>query len=171
MPYIQSNNGFGLIELIVTTLIVMLMSLIAIPSFTAMNEQVRAQSSIKVIQQSMQFARNMAISYGRKVTVCNLKANKCTRQWHKGYTIFLDGLTLNELSSSDKILLEVPAFNVNDIVYYNRRYVRFQADGLASGTNGTFRYCPRVIDSPYSEAIIINQSGRVRFSRKKVICK
>ncbi|MBB1363749.1 GspH/FimT family pseudopilin [Shewanella sp. SR44-4] len=171
MPSITHLKGFSLIEVIVTTLIVMLMSLIAVPSFTALNEQIRANCNIRTIQQSMQFARNMAISYGIKVTVCNLEANKCTNKWHKGYTVFLDTSKLNELSASDVILLNIPPFNQNDTVYYNRKYVRFQTDGLASGTNGTFRYCPGLINSPYSKAIIINQSGRVRFSRKKVTCK
>ncbi|MBB1428274.1 MULTISPECIES: GspH/FimT family pseudopilin [unclassified Shewanella] len=164
-------KGFGLIEVIVTTLVVMLMSLIAIPSFKSVNEQVRVKSNIITIQQSLQFARNMAINYGRRVTVCNLEDNNCTKQWHKGFTVFLDGSQKNELSVDDIILLQVPSFNENDFVYYNRTSVRFQPDGLASGTNGTFRYCPNSIDSPYSKAVIINQSGRVRFSKKKVTCK
>jgi len=172
MPYIQNHNGFGLIELIVTTLIVMLMSLIAIPSFTAVNEQVRAQSSIKVIQQTMHFARNMAISYGTRVTVCPIVDNKCSSDWRIGLSVFIDRGKKNQLDASDSLLQQTSAFNQNDFVGYNRPAVRFQPDGLASGTNGTLTYCPSAIDSEYSKAVIVNQAGRARMSKKKNIkCK
>ncbi|GGP53059.1 type IV minor pilin protein FimT [Shewanella algicola] len=166
------TKGFGLIELIVTTLIIMLMSLIAIPSFTELHEHTRAQSSIKVIQQTIQFARNMAISYGTRVTVCPIVDNKCTSDWRIGLSVFIDRGTKNQIDANDRLLQQTSAFNDNDFVGYNRAAVRFQADGLASGTNGTLTYCPSTIDSEYSKAVIVNQAGRARMSKKKNIkCK
>jgi type IV fimbrial biogenesis protein FimT len=76
-------KGFSLIEVIVTTLIAAIMSLIAIPSFSGVIEQVRAKSNIQVIQQTIQLGRNMAISYGSRVTVCPLIDNLCSADWIK----------------------------------------------------------------------------------------
>ena len=78
----------------------------------------------------------------------------------------------NQLDASDSLLQQTSAFNQNDFVGYNRPAVRFQPDGLASGTNGTLTYCPSAIDSEYSKAVIVNQAGRARMSKKKNIkCK
>ncbi|GGB60180.1 GspH/FimT family protein [Shewanella inventionis] len=172
MTAIYLTKGFSLIEVIVTSLLIMLLSLIAIPSFSAVNEQIRAQSSIKVIQQTIQFGRNMAITYGTRVTVCPIVDNKCSADWSIGLSVFIDQGKKNQLDANDQILQQTSAFNENDYVSYNRAAVRFQPDGLASGTNGTLTYCPGTVDSEYSKAVIVNQAGRARMSKKKnIICK
>ncbi|MCW3173436.1 GspH/FimT family pseudopilin [Shewanella subflava] len=165
----RHNCGFNFVELMTTITITSLLSVIAFPSFNAIQQQWRVDSNISTIQHAMQFARNMAISYGTRVTVCPLEQGKCGNNWQGGFSIFSDNGVTNELDSKDKILKEINAFHANDIVQYNRKAVRFQPDGLASGTNGTLTYCPEKFNSPYSKAVIINQAGRVRFSTKKDI--
>ncbi|MDP5145128.1 GspH/FimT family pseudopilin [Shewanella sp. ULN5] len=165
----RHNTGFNLVELMTTITITSLLSVIAFPSFNAIQLQSRVDSNIRTIQHSMQFARNMAISYGTRVTVCPLEQGKCSNNWQAGFSIFSDNGVMNQLDSKDKILKKINAFHVNDIVQYNRKAVRFQPDGLASGTNGTLTYCPETFDSPYSRAVIINQAGRARFSTNKDI--
>ncbi|RPA63881.1 general secretion pathway protein GspH [Shewanella frigidimarina] len=165
-------KGFGLIEVIVTTLVVMLMSLIAIPSFSSLTEQIRARSNIQVIQQTIQLGRNMAISYGSRVTVCPLIKNLCSSDWSIGLSVFIDRGQKNQLDGSDSLLQQTAPFHESDFINYNRPAIRFQPDGLASGTNGTLTYCPGKFDSKYSKAVIVNQAGRVRMSKKKNIkCK
>ncbi|PKG80344.1 general secretion pathway protein GspH [Shewanella sp. Actino-trap-3] len=172
MPHFNHIKGFSLIELIVTMLIATLISLIAIPSFTALIEQVRASSNIKVIQQTIQLGRNMAISYGSRVTICPLVDNLCSSDWSIGLSVFIDHGQKNQLDASDRLLQQTSPFHENDYIDYNRPAIRFQPDGLASGTNGTLTYCPGSVDSPYSKAVIVNQAGRVRMSNKKNIeCK
>ena len=165
-------KGFGLIEVIVVTLIVMLMSLIAIPSFSSLTEQIRARSNIQVIQQTIQLGRNMAISYGARVTVCPLVENVCSEDWSLGLSVFIDQGEKNQLDANDQLLQQTSPFNENDYIRYNRPAIRFQPDGLASGTNGTLTYCPGKVDSEYAKAVIVNQAGRVRISKKKnITCK
>jgi type IV fimbrial biogenesis protein FimT len=165
-------KGFSLIEVIVTTLIAAIMSLIAIPSFSGVIEQVRAKSNIQVIQQTIQLGRNMAISYGSRVTVCPLIDNLCSADWSIGLSVFIDHGQKNQLDASDRLLQQTAPFHENDYIDYNRAAIRFQPDGLASGTNGTLTYCPGKFDSKYSKAVIVNQAGRVRMSKKKNIkCK
>ncbi|WP_285164691.1 GspH/FimT family pseudopilin [Shewanella goraebulensis] len=168
----KHNCGFNLVELMTSITIFGLLSTIAFPSFKSLQQQFRVDSNLRTIQNSMQFARNIAINYGTRVTVCPLVNGKCGRDWEQGFSVFTDSGTTNQVNSSDVIMLEVSQFHEEDIIQYNRLALRYQPDGLASGTNGTLTYCPQTIDSPYSRALVINQAGRVRYSTKKnITCK
>ncbi|MCC4831161.1 GspH/FimT family pseudopilin [Shewanella sp. 10N.7] len=165
-------KGFNLIEVIVTLSITSILSAITVPYLSTVLNHARSDSNIRSIQQLIQLGRNHAISFSTRVTICPVEENQCINDWQQGFTIFTDGGESNVISGNDKIIYQKTAFNEEDIVYYNRKAIRFQPDGLASGTNGTFRYCPESFDSPYSKAVIVNQSGRIRFSRKnKIECK
>ncbi|MCL2917552.1 GspH/FimT family pseudopilin [Shewanella litorisediminis] len=165
----KHQNGFTLIELMITIAIVTILLTIGVPQLTELHQAYRADSAIKVIQQTLQYARNTAISYGLRVTVCPLKDNQCTNDWHLGLAVFTDSGISNQIDGSDKLLMQTGSFDSSDFMFYNRAAARFQPDGLASGSNGTFKYCPGSADSPYSKAVIINQAGRVRISTEKNI--
>tara|TARA_R110002033_G_scaffold90223_2_gene140240 strand:+ start:5641 stop:6162 length:522 start_codon:yes stop_codon:yes gene_type:complete len=172
MRFSIQENGFSLIEVIITTLVASIMSLIAIPPLNDVIEQIRARSTIQVIQQTIQLGRNMAISYGARVTVCPLVENVCSEDWSLGLSVFIDQGEKNQLDANDQLLQQTSPFNENDYIRYNRPAIRFQPDGLASGTNGTLTYCPGKVDSEYAKAVIVNQAGRVRISKKKnITCK
>jgi type IV fimbrial biogenesis protein FimT len=166
MKYIRA---FTLIELLTTLCIATLLMLIATPTLNSVYQQVRADSGIRRIQQTLQLARNSAISYGLNVTACPLVDNACNADWQKGFFVFIDNGERNKLDGTDRIIYTTDAFDAQDIVQYNRASVRFQSDGLASGSNGTLKYCPGDNRSPYSRALVINQAGRVRFSTLKDI--
>ncbi|QYK06208.1 GspH/FimT family pseudopilin [Shewanella zhangzhouensis] len=165
----KHQTGFTLIELMITIAIASILLTIGLTQLTELHQAYRADAAIKVIQQTLQYARNTAISYGLRVTVCPLKDNQCTNDWHLGLAVFTDSGVSNQIDGNDKLLLQTGSFDSNDLMSYNRSAARFQPDGLASGSNGTFKYCPGSADSPYSKAVIINQAGRVRFSTEKNI--
>lgn len=161
--------GFTLIELMITLVVATILIVIAVPSLSQLYEAQRAQAAIRVIQQTLQYARNAAISFGVRVTVCPITSDSCSKDWRLGLTVFTDSGDKNRIDNTDKILLQTSPFNPQDIVSYNRSAVRFHPDGLASGSNGTLRYCPSSPTSPYSKAVIVNQAGRVRFSQANQI--
>lgn len=163
------QQGFGLIELIITLSVLAILLAIGVPQLTDLYTNYRADSSIRIIQQTLLLARNQAISYNKKVTACAVINEKCDSNWQVGLTVFIDTNNDNQLDSNDKKLYTTNAFHSKDIVKYNRIAIRFQPDGLVSGTNGTLKYCPLSATSPYSRAIIINQAGRIRFSTENNI--
>ena len=166
----KTSTGFTLIELMVTLAIMVLLMTIGIPSLINLYEHIRADSAARVLQQTLQRGRNTAISYGIQVTICGLSdEGKCGANWQLGLSVFTDSGTVNQVDGSDKVLYQTGEFNAKDIVQYNRAAVRFKPDGLASGTNGTLKYCPGSETSSNSRAIVVNQAGRVRFSTEKAI--
>ncbi len=169
---IYRHSGFSLVELMTTLVISSALFTISLPHFNSIILHTRADANIRVIQQSLQLARNIAINYGAPITVCPIAENKCNRDWQQGYVIFIDSGERNKIDGKDRIVKVVDAFNNQDIVQYNRLSVRFQPTGFASGTNGTLTYCPKEHSSPYSKAVVVNQAGRIRFSKKQNIsCK
>ncbi|ABM25910.1 MULTISPECIES: GspH/FimT family pseudopilin [Shewanella] len=158
------QKGFSLIELITTLSISTILLTVGVPSLNDIYTRHRVDSSIRNIQQTIQLARNQAISFNRKITVCALIDDKCSQNWQVGLTIFVDTNENNQLDNDEKTLFKTNAFYSKDIVKCNRIAIRFQPDGLASGTNATLKYCPGSATSPYARAVIVNQAGRVRFS-------
>ena len=164
-----SFKGFSLVDLIVALALMIIIIAIGVPSLAQMLDLARAESNIRKLQQTLMLARNNAISLGRRVTVCALEDNQCSNNWQKGVSVFTDSGDLNKLDGIDKLIYTTGQFDPKDIIKYNRTSIRFQPDGLASGTNGTLKYCPSSALSPYSKAVIINQSGRIRFSKEATI--
>ncbi|MGL5360917.1 MAG: GspH/FimT family pseudopilin [Shewanella sp.] len=166
----NTARGFTLIELIVTLAVLLILITIGAPSLVGLYEQSRADLAIRELQQTLLYARNTAISYGAPITACGLNdEGKCTSNWQQGVSVFTDSGVVNQVDGQDKVIQSQGAFNENDIVQYNRDAVRFQPDGLAYGTNGTLKYCPSSASSPYSQALVVNQAGRVRLSTDKNI--
>jgi type IV fimbrial biogenesis protein FimT len=172
MQSIRKHHGFNLVELITTMVIMGALTIIALPSLQSIQLHVRSDSNIKAIQHTITLARNIAINYGVPVTICPMVDNQCSTNWQLGLTVFTDSGKKFQLEGNDKIIQKQNPFHQQDIIQYNRKAIRFQPDGLASGTNGTLTYCPKSIDSEYSKAVIVNQAGRARMSKKKNIkCK
>ncbi|MCE9678017.1 GspH/FimT family pseudopilin [Shewanella sp. AS1] len=165
----KNQIGFTLIELMVTLTVAIILIGIAAPSLSSLYEAQRADAEIRKIQQTLQQARNAAISFGVRVTVCPIADNQCSDNWQSGLVVFSDSGTINAIDGSDKIIFQTGPFSSQDIVSYNRSSVRFFPDGLASGSNGTLKYCPGSATSPNSRAVVVNQAGRIRFSTDKNI--
>ncbi|MCL1074177.1 GspH/FimT family pseudopilin [Shewanella dokdonensis] len=166
-----SAYGFTLVELIITLLILAILLGVAVPSLAELQRHYRTDSAIRQLQQLLAFARNHAISYRSRVTVCHLEDSRCVDgDWQPGVSIFIDRNGNQQLDSDDKLLLESGPFHSQDSLFYNRTTVRFLADGLASGSNGTLSYCPEktVADG---QAIVVNQAGRTRRSSDNINCR
>jgi len=164
------QRGFTLVELVITLLILTILLGIAVPSLADLHRQYRTDSALRQLQQLLSFARNQAISYRSRVTVCRLNGNSCIdSDWQQGVSVFIDHNGNLLLDTEDKLLQQSGEFHTNDSIFYNRKAVRFHPGGLASGSNGTLSYCPEKV-SDNAQTIIVNQAGRTRRSDDNINC-
>ena len=170
--YKNTIKAFTLVELMVTLAVATILISIAVPSFTAMYEASRSDSSIRNIQQSLTVARSHAISYGAIVTVCPLSGTNCGTNWQGGYSIFIDNGTIGTIDSTngvkDQVIRQVDAFNANDFVSYALSSISFNPEGMltgaSAGSNRQIVYCPSSKTNENAKGIDIISSGKVRYS-------
>lgn len=168
---IKPNLGLTLIDLLIVLAIVLITAGIGMPSFSGLLEENRAYNYTKNISKQIVFARHYALNFGTSVTICPVKSFKCDKFWEKDISVFVDYNQNRRIDGKDKLLgvLEDPPHY--DTLLYPRRGITFRADGSINGfQSGTFRYCPRQKDSPFSLGLVVNQAGRSRYRQDKIDC-
>lgn len=156
--------GLTLVELIVTIVIAGILITVGVPSFTSLYEASRSDSSIRTIQSSLTFARNQAVSYGARVTLCPLSSDSCTNNWKNGFTIFIDRGARGNIDGDDQIIKIIGPFNSKDYVTHSSSSVSFSADGLVLEGAGDISYCPSSKTSSNSKAASVSVSGSIKLS-------
>lgn len=168
----SKQSGFTLVELMVTIAVAAILLTVGVPSLTSMYDGYRAESNIRSIQQAIQLARNHALSYGTRITICPLSSNTCGNNWIGGFSVFVDNGTLNTIDGTDQVLLDVAAFNSNDYIDYDQNTITIGSDGFISGNfnSGIFSYCPSSQSSDESMALQLSVSGKSKFATGTVTC-
>lgn len=162
MRYLQ--QGFTLVELMVTIVIAGILLTIGVPSLISVYEDVRASNNIEKIHNVMAFARNQAISYGTTVNVCPFaSATSCgtTTDWSGGVRVFINA------NGADTELRAIDSFNSQDAITGPNGNITFSSEGLSSG--GTIIYCPNG-NAASSQSIDISSSGLVSYGATGISC-
>jgi type IV fimbrial biogenesis protein FimT len=148
-------TGFSLLELLIACNLLGLMLAIGWPSMQEMLARQQAQSYLRQFQQHLNFARIMAISSGRVVTVCPKHGNDCLNQWWQ------IPVQINQHQTNKQLTLLRQLERPNDMhwLYYNRDQIQFRQDGsLLALQNGTFVYCAKQYSWHYT--LSLSQAGR-----------
>lgn len=156
-------QGVTLIELvIVIALLCITFSMINPLSTLIAKQQLRSTHSELIL--SVNYARNLALSTGRPVTICALHgANKCQSPWYGNLTIFIDpdrALAVNESAEIRKVMQIPAAVQVEWRGMNPNHSIRFAPTGQTFVSNGTFTLTHSA--SEQSKKIIINKQGRAR---------
>jgi type IV fimbrial biogenesis protein FimT len=138
-------QGFTVIELLITLLLVSILLLIGFPAMHDLVMNNRATASVNNIVVGLQFARSEAIKNNVRVKFCK-KDN-----WRDGQ-IVID-------TSNDKILRVFPALAKGDKLTWKSSlgkddYVEFSSLGF-SEQKGTFTYYPNG-ENKYARKIVVN---------------
>jgi len=164
----RSQTGFTLIEAIATVAILAIVMGAGVPSFKRVLAYQRVASGMSLLSGSLASARMAAISAAMPVTVCpiELGSRRCRQDsvWDGGWMVFRDRLRKGQ-PRSDKDVLQVVERPDRHLVLRSaasRRYVRFQADGRAGGSNLIVRVCH---DGKLNGEVAVNNVGRVRSRR------
>lgn len=166
-PNACQEHGFTLIEAMVVVAIVAVLAALASPSFTAMLQRYRVDSTYESLNNAIQLARIEAIRTGRRV---NLETAVCggVADWDCGWVMYAD---INSDDGQDADEPTIREFDAPDNVHIvnshatNPLRLDIGRTGffLAGGSNTTFNIGPRgVAASASCKALVINVAMRVR---------
>ena len=162
-------KGFTLFELILALGVFGLLSLVAIPSFSAFLSSAQLATDHQKLQSLLSLARMTSVSEGNYVVICRRDVvNGCTGfsgssdtvRWPNGALVFSDKDNNRQLDPPDDLVLRVIEFSPSNKVTWNRNELLvYESDGsVRGGSNGTF-----TISQDNEELkLVVSLTGRVR---------
>ena len=161
------RKGFTLIELMVSSSIMMILVSIGVPALKDFLIELRVDNEISTLCRLLFITRNSAINENKTVTLCPLNnKNVCVNQWNDTLSVFVDANNnkIYEPTSGERIITVKQSIFEGDILQYGntRNGLTYAATGHLSGwgQNATFKYCPKD-NSEKSRGIIVSVSGRI----------
>lgn len=171
----RKNQGFTLIELIVTVSIVAIFASIAVPSFTEIVKRNRISVTTNEFMSNLVLARSEALKRSRTVTLCasaNQTSCSGSTDFSKGWIVYAD-------CDGDSALTSTPVdcngdgVNESEVIKVNDGYENLLIDGNAN-SEISFNFSGRVAGpakrieighddgSAALKDVVINRVGRIR---------
>ena len=166
------DRGFSLVELIFVLLVTSLVTVFALPGYSAFSGKLQLSAEARALVADIHLARNTAITQNQRVVMCKRAASACTSTggWEQGWLIFMDKGTLNALDSSDTIIRMTDPVQRGTTIRGDanlKNRLGFQGDGSVAGYNGKLVFCDgRISDYSSDKArailVVIASGGRIR---------
>ncbi|NJN46950.1 MAG: prepilin-type N-terminal cleavage/methylation domain-containing protein [Candidatus Competibacteraceae bacterium] len=172
----MKQNGFTLLELIVTMAIAAIVLTVAVPSFQGIIRNNRIASHTNDFTSSLNLARSEAVKRARRVVLCkstdSASCDTSSAGWEQGWIVFVDIDNDAAVDSDDEILrvygapegVETITGNTNItnyISYTQQGFTRLTSGAFQAGTL-TFSLC----DSQNKKReIVINSMGRPKLNQ------
>lgn len=165
MNGLKEREGLTLIELVVVVALLSVVVTLAIPGFAGLVEKSHRQTTVSGLVNLFNVARTTAIQRQVPVTICPLDPSTggCSLDWTLPLTAFTDphrqrGLT----NSTEVILVKAPSPQGRLIGGTGiRRYLGYNADGMAAGAIGNVTWCPDDGDVREAVQLRVSWGGRV----------
>lgn len=163
------QQGFSLIEALVSVTIIAITLSLAAPAFTAIAKNNRMRSQISDFHFSLLLARSEALKRVARVTVCHSSDQRqCGgARWSDGWMVFVDSNNNARADSGEAVLLKHPALRGDNTLVGNRpvaSYISYVGNGRTMRTTGSLQMGSFVVcdDRGFDEgrAIVINANGR-----------
>jgi type IV fimbrial biogenesis protein FimT len=169
----NKQNGFSLIEVVVTLAIAAIVLSIGVPSFQSYIQNNRQTTAINELATALQLARNSAITRRVRITLCksndgsNCQDGAGSGDWTQGWMMFTnpDNITATTGLTGTETLLRVHAALPGNSTLIGSgptvNRVSFKPQGLVDGNIGTITHCD-ARGSSYASALVISFGGQVR---------
>lgn len=158
--------GVTLIEQIAVIAIVGVLAAIAVPAMGSLLQRHQVQAAQLDFVAALQHARGLAVTSGRRTHFCPSNDGiRCTdtSRWDSGWLI---GHPMRGNGEPEPVPTRVRASYAGITILGDtgRKLTRFRADGTASGSTNTWRFC-RKGHTEQALVVIVSNSGRVRAAR------
>lgn len=165
----NSQIGVTLIEVLVTMTIVVIIAVIALPTFTSALHNWEAKEVQNAIIQSFRLAKTQSLIQSQDVILCPANQDSLCHKDASDYLLVFSDMNANKLfdESSDR-LLSKHALNLDyghiHLRASRRNHIKFFGDtGLPRGHFGHIKYCPSNGKTTYMYQISINKQGNHRY--------
>ncbi len=169
--YKKSNNGFTLIEIMVTVAIVGIFASIALPSFANLIENNRNNTAANELVSNLLLAKSEALKRSNSVTICpSTDQATCSpnRDFSTGWIMFLD---CNGNDTANEAVVDCGTNDREEIIRvreaFDSVYMRNTSDSKITfefsgrlGSNSSFNIGKDA--SNLQKRVVINRIGRVR---------
>ena len=175
----SKRQGFTLLELLITLVIVVVLVAMGAPAMTGLLERMRVEDAVSRWQADLTYARQAAATYNTIVTLCPVGADSaggaeksCADDWSRGYSIFMDGDGNGAVNEGDEVLHRRLAVDQRDHTRASdgMTLIRFDTEGFTQ-TAGTLVYCPSDVASELSQGLVIRSTGQTRRAIEAVNCE
>lgn len=108
-------SGFTLIELMVTLSIVVIIGLVAVPSYQSSIANNRVSAEVDRVAMDFSFARSEAVKRGVNVAICPTAGCVASSNWDQGWVVFVDASgDLSGINTAANIIKQESAFKGSD---------------------------------------------------------
>ena len=165
----RRNQGFTLIELMITIAIAAILLMIGIPSFQNAINSSRLNGASNELLNDLMFARTSAISQGQRVVVCtsNDQANCTATPWADGWIVFEDLNRNDQVNAPAETVIRVHQALPDSFVSTPTGVgtsIRLLPSGTVGGIAGNIEFCLPTTQPPQNirRLVIAAPAGRMR---------
>lgn len=160
----RSIKGFTLVELLVTIAVLAIALSIAVPGFTDLLRQNRAQTHATMLVSALSLARSEAVKRGGRVGVAAIDG---TTNWQGGWRIWVDTNENSAFDAGELLLRSFAALPNGLTLTASASRVMFTSGGVQppSSVEVSFTYSMEGLDCRYGRLITVNSMGRVSIAR------
>lgn len=169
---VAPQRGYTLLELLTALTIMLILTTLALPSFSSMVRRTQGEALMYSLLSAAQLARSSAITRREPVVFCaSADQHTCGDNWAQGAIVFADTNNSRTVDRDETILSTLPptpeGSRLTMRASLNKQYLRYMSNGMLENTAGSWVYCPANGEARDARNLIFNRVGRLRFGYDK----
>ncbi|WP_045860608.1 GspH/FimT family pseudopilin [Teredinibacter purpureus] len=166
---LQHSNGFTLLDLLSAISIMLIITSVAVPSFSYLSKKTAQQTTVNDLMRLLNFARQAAVNERSSVVVCpSADENSCDENWSFPLMVFVDSDDNKSRGTQERLLITRPSLASQQQLNWrslHRNFISFKEDGTTGYQNGRLYYCDLSADDKHRAQLVVYRTGRTRVAQ------